>query len=68
MTNLIGYLALSLNLISMVMNNIKRLRILSFFANGIYTIYGVLLKSPPLIIGCGLAAIIHLFFIIKLKK
>ena len=68
MIHIIGYFALALNLFSMAMNNLIKLRIISLLANGVYIIYGLFLNAPPLIIGCGIAMIIHLFHIIKLKQ
>ncbi len=67
MMHLVGYSALTLNLISMTMKNVLHLRVISLLANGIYLIYGILLNAPPLIVGCGIAIIIHLHHIYKLK-
>lgn len=68
MINLIGYLGLALNLVSMALNNVLGLRIFAMLANCIYLIYGFLLNAPPFIIGSALAIAIHLFHITKLKR
>jgi len=68
MIHLVGYSALSLNLLSMTMKNILYLRFLSLIANAIYLVYGILLNAPPFIIGCGIAIIIHSFHIFRLIK
>jgi hypothetical protein len=61
MTHIIGYTALSLNIISMSMKNLLYLRVCSLIANTIYILYGVLLNAPPMIIGCSIAVIIHIY-------
>ena len=68
MIHLIGYFALTLNLISMTMKDVFNLRLLSLLANVIYLLYGIFLNAPPFIIGCGIAVIIHSFHIFKLRK
>ncbi len=68
MIHLVGYVALAMNLVSMAMKNVLHLRIISLLANGIYLIYGILLNAPPFIIGCGIAILIHMFHIFKLKE
>lgn len=68
MINLVGYLGLLLSLTSMTLNKILNLRIFAVLANCIYLIYGILLNAPPFIIGSGIAVIIHLFHISKLRK
>lgn len=68
MTHILGYIALVLNLTSMSMKNVLYLRALSFVANFIYIFYGIILHSPPLIIGCSIAVSLHGFHIYKLLK
>ena len=47
--------------------NILSLRILSAAANALYILYGELLASPPIVIGCSIAVIIHLHKIYQIK-
>jgi len=68
MIHLVGYFALTLNLISMGMKDVLNLRLLSLLANSIYLVYGILLDAPPFIIGCGIVIIIHIHHILKLKQ
>jgi hypothetical protein len=68
MIHLIGYSALFVNLISMTMKNILHLRLLSLLGNAIYVFYGILLSSPPLIVGGTIAVGIQSFQIYKLKN
>lgn len=65
MVQVIGYTALSLNVISMSMKNILYLRVCSLVANVIYVFYGVLLDAPPIFIGCGIGVILHSYRIYK---
>ena len=52
----------------MTMKNVLTLRILSALANFIYVIYGIIISSPPFVIGCSIAVIIHVYHITKLLK
>lgn len=65
MVQIIGYTALSLNLISMSMKNVFYLRILGLVANTIYIMYGVMLDAPPVFIGCAIAVLLHSYRIYK---
>lgn len=64
--DLIGYIALITNLISMSMRNIIGLRVLAATANTIYIIYGINLNAFPIIIGCSIAVFIHLYHLYKI--
>jgi len=67
-TDLIGYTALTFNLISMTRANVIRLRQLSAIANGMYIIYGFLIDAYPVIIGCTIAVILHTYHLLRIKK
>jgi hypothetical protein len=66
--DLCGYLALSINLYSMTLKGEERLRFFSVIANAIYVLYGILLGAIPLILGCSLAVILHVYRLKKLKN
>lgn len=68
MIDAVGYSALVLNLLSMAMKNVFYLRSFSALANGIYVLYGIFLGALPLIIGCSIAVIIHLYHLSRLKS
>jgi hypothetical protein len=68
MIHLLGYLALILSLVSMTRKQVMQLRIISATGNACYVLYGILLDSPPLIIGGAIAVGIHLYHIAKLVK
>jgi hypothetical protein len=63
---MIGYVALTLNLVSMSMSNLLYLRVLSLIANAIYIGYAVLLDAPPLVVGCSIAVVIHSYGIFRI--
>ncbi len=65
MVQIIGYTALSLNLISMSMKNVLYLRVCSLLANAIYVVYGIMLDAPPVFIGCAIGVLLHSYRIYK---
>lgn len=65
MEQIIGYTALSLNLISMSMKNTFYLRVGSLLANAIYVIYGFMIDAPPVFIGASIAMLLHSYRIFK---
>lgn len=66
MADIIGYAALTLNLLSMTMKNVLYLRALSICANSMYIAYGIALHAAPFVIGCTIAVIIHVYHVRKL--
>ena len=65
--DLVGYLGLALNLYSMYTKGEYKLRIFSVIANIIYIIYGVLIAAMPIIVGCTIAVILHVYRLRNLK-
>jgi len=61
MSDLIGYIALCLNLYSMHSKREYKLRLYATIANVTYVIYVIRINSTPLIIGCCIATFIHLY-------
>ncbi|MCX8534127.1 hypothetical protein [Chryseobacterium luquanense] len=68
MIQIIGYAALTLNLISMSMKNILYLRVCSLTTNAIYIVYGVLMNAPPMFIGCSIGVLLHSYYIYKIMR
>lgn len=64
MIDLIGYIGLTMNLLSMTMKDILWLRWFSIVANSIYICYGIMLGAMPFIIGCSIAVCIHIYHLI----
>ena len=59
--DIIGYAGLGLNLYSMYAKGEYKLRLFSAIANTIYIIYGLLIHALPIVIGCAIAVILHLY-------
>ncbi|MCD9854498.1 hypothetical protein LUD75_07260 [Epilithonimonas sp. JDS] len=68
MVQIIGYAALTLNLISMSMKSVLYLRVCSLIANAIYIVYGVLMNAPPVFIGCSIGVLLHSYYIYKIMR
>ena len=68
MIHVLGYCGLALNLTSMAMKKLLYLRWLSLIANVTYIFYGIQLQSPPFIIGCSIAVLIHFYHIRKIYQ
>ena len=65
MAEVLGYTALSLNLISISLKNVLYLRVCSLIANVIYIGYGILLSAPPVYLGGTIAALLHSYWIYR---
>lgn len=65
--NIIGFVALAINLYSMSTKGEYKLRLISLIANVIYVLYGVLINALPVIIGCSLAIFLHAYHIKRLS-
>ncbi len=65
--DIIGYSALAMNLYSMSVKGEYKLRLISTIANFIYILYGILISALPIIIGCTIAVLLHIFRLNKLK-
>ena len=67
-TELVGYLATGVVLVSFLMKQMKMLRIISIIGCGLFVIYGVLLTSYPIIVTNVAIIIINGYFIVKNKQ
>jgi uncharacterized protein with PQ loop repeat len=68
-TEIIGYLASIVVLISFVMKEVKRLRMVNIVGCSLFIAYGVLLDfSIPLIVTNLAIVVINLIYLIKLRK
>lgn len=65
--DIIGYAGLGLNLYSMYTRGEFKLRFFSVLANLIYIVYGALIQAMPIVIGCSVAVILHVYRIRTLK-
>ena len=67
-TELLGYLASLVILISFLMKDIKKLRIINCVGCGLFVMYGVLLFSIPLIITNVAIMVINIVYLVKMIK
>ncbi len=65
--DMLGYFALSINLISMSVDGEYKLRVISTLANLLYIVYGILINALPIVIGCSIAVALHSIKIHKIK-
>jgi uncharacterized protein with PQ loop repeat len=69
MTEIIGYIASAIVLISFLMKNIKKLRVINTIGCLIFIVYGILLNfSIPIIITNSVIVGINVYFLIKMKN
>ena len=59
--DIIGYAGLGLNLYSMYAKGEFKLRVFSVFANLVYIVYGLLIQAFPIVIGCSIAVVLHVY-------
>tara|TARA_R110001592_G_scaffold126028_3_gene336549 strand:- start:1158 stop:1394 length:237 start_codon:yes stop_codon:yes gene_type:complete len=68
-TEIVGYVASLVVLISFLMRNVKRLRIVNTTGCLVFIIYGILLGwSIPIIITNAAIVIINVYYLIKMEK
>ncbi len=63
---LIGYVASAFTIVSLMMSEVLRLRLMNFVAVTIWTGYGILLQAPALIITNAVLMGINLFFLYRI--
>lgn len=68
MFDLVGYLALGLNLYAMYSKGEYKLRLFSAIANLTYVIYGILIYAIPIIVGGSIAVTLHVYRLYRLKQ
>jgi uncharacterized protein with PQ loop repeat len=69
LTEIIGYLASIVVLISFLMKDILKLRIVNFIGCGLFVAYGIMLHySIPIILTNSVIMIIHIYYLSKMKK
>jgi hypothetical protein len=66
--DMIGYLALSINLYSMSVKGEQKLRIISGVANACFIIYGSMIGALPIVIGSTIAVCLHSYHIVRISK
>ncbi len=63
-----GYVAMLVVLASMLMTDVKWLRITNSIASGMFLVYGLLLSAYPIVIMNGLVILINTYKLLTLKS
>jgi uncharacterized protein with PQ loop repeat len=67
-SEIIGYVASFLILISFLMKDMKKLRIINLFGCGAFILYGIMNQALPVIITNSAILLINLFYLFKKEK
>ena len=68
MTELIGYLASILIVVSLLMSSLYRLRVINLVGAVVFTVYGVLIGSIPVIATNGAIVLIDIYYLLQLQR
>ncbi|NBP57425.1 hypothetical protein EBU71_12995 [bacterium] len=63
-----GYIAMLVVLASMLMTDVKWLRITNSVASGMFLVYGLVLSAYPLVVMNGLVILINIYKLLTLKS
>ena len=64
-TEIIGYIASAITVISFLMKNVIKLRIVNLTACLLFVLYGVMINSWPVVIVNSVVAIINVYYILR---
>lgn len=67
-SEIIGYFASFLILVSFLMKDMKKLRIINLFGCGAFILYGIMKDASPIIITNSAIVLINLFYLLKKEK
>lgn len=68
LTEWLGYFAMVLLLVSFLMKNVTKLRIINSFACALFVVYGLLIEGYPIAISNTLIIVINLYYLIFSRK
>lgn len=66
--DLLGYLSMGINLMSMSMTHLKHLRLMSMTANSLFATYGYLIQATPIVVAASIAVSIHSWKLLQEKR
>jgi hypothetical protein len=66
--DLIGYLASSLIVLSLLMTSVLRLRLIGFVGAVVFAVYGLLIAAIPVVVTNGVIVLVHGFHLTKLLR
>lgn len=68
MVEILGYAASIMVAISLTMKDIVKLRILNFIGCGLFTAYGLMIDSWPVVLTNGFIACVNVYFLAKMQQ
>ena len=68
MVEILGYAASIMVAISLTMKNIVKLRILNFIGCALFTAYGLMIDSWPVVLTNGFIACVNVYFLAKMQQ
>ncbi|MGF1908492.1 YgjV family protein [Vibrio kasasachensis] len=66
MVEILGYAASIMVAISLTMKDIVRLRVLNFIGCGLFTAYGLMIDSWPVVLTNGFIACVNVYFLARM--
>ena len=67
-TELVGYLASALIVVSLLMSSVHRLRVINLIGAAVFTVYGVLIGSIPVVLTNGAIVVIDLYYLGRMAR
>ncbi|MBR9874504.1 YgjV family protein [Vibrio sp. J1-1] len=68
MVEILGYAASIMVAISLTMKDIVKLRVLNFIGCGLFTAYGLMIDSWPVVLTNGFIACVNVYFLAKMHQ
>ncbi|EJG2020865.1 YgjV family protein [Vibrio parahaemolyticus] len=68
MVEILGYAASIMVAISLTMKDIVKLRILNFIGCALFTVYGLMIDSWPVVLTNGFIACVNVYFLAKMQQ
>lgn len=67
-TELVGYLASALIVVSLLMSSVHRLRVINLIGAVVFTVYGLLIGSIPVVLTNGVIVVIDLYHLQRIAR
>ncbi len=67
-TELVGYLASALIVVSLLMSSVHRLRVINLIGAVVFTVYGLLIGSIPVVLTNGAIVVIDLYYLAQMAR
>jgi hypothetical protein len=67
-TELVGYLASVLIVVSLLMSSVYRLRVINLIGAAVFTVYGLLIGSIPVVLTNGVIVLIDVYYLAQMAR